>query len=71
MRLAIIGCGLIGQKRAGAAASLGIPVVAVADADPLRAENLGAASKNGPGRCKLVGRGASGRRGRRGRCYDP
>lgn len=40
MRLAIIGCGLIGQKRAAAAAALGIPVVQVADADPSRTAAL-------------------------------
>ncbi len=40
MNLAIVGCGLIGQKRAAAAANLGVPVVVVADVDSGRAANL-------------------------------
>ncbi len=46
MRLAIIGCGLIGQKRAAAAASLGIPVTVVADVDPGKAQGLAAKVKS-------------------------
>lgn len=42
MRLGIIGCGLIGQKRA--AAARGHDIVIVADLDPTRAERLAAAS---------------------------
>jgi predicted dehydrogenase len=38
MRLAIVGCGLIGSKRAAAAA--GHEIVAVCDADPRRAQDL-------------------------------
>jgi predicted dehydrogenase len=45
MNIAIIGCGLIGQKRAAAAAKLGGRVVAVADNDPARAEFLARQTK--------------------------
>jgi predicted dehydrogenase len=45
VKLAIIGCGLIGQKRAAAAAKLGVPVVAVADVDPRRAAELAQKTK--------------------------
>jgi predicted dehydrogenase len=41
MKLAIIGCGLIGQKRAAAATALGHTITAVADTDIARARALG------------------------------
>lgn len=45
MNIAIVGCGLIGQKRAAAAAKLGASVVAVADRDRGRAEALARQTK--------------------------
>lgn len=44
MRVGIIGCGLIGQKRAAAARARGLEVAAVADPDAARAERLAAAT---------------------------
>src|SRR5262245_24680456 len=40
MRLGIIGCGLIGFKRARAARRLGLDIVCVHDTDPARAQAL-------------------------------
>ena len=52
MRVGIIGCGLIGQKRAKAAAAHGLEIVGAADLDLARAEAL------------LRGAGSAGARGR-------
>jgi predicted dehydrogenase len=43
MKMGIIGCGLIGQKRAQAGAALGFELAAAADLDPRKAELLRAA----------------------------
>jgi predicted dehydrogenase len=45
MRLGIVGCGLIGGKRAEAARRSGHVIAAVADVDPARAQGLGRSSR--------------------------
>ena len=52
MRVGIVGCGLIGQKRAKAAAAHGLTIVGAADLDLARAQAL------------LAGAGAAGGRRR-------